>query len=214
MAEDQSSLTSEQDKISYSVGYQLGEVTKTQTEGLDTDLVLQGVKDALTNGESKLSAKERQQALAALKDKMTAEKQQRAQAIAEANLATSKEFFSNNGKKEGVTTLPSGLQYKVLASGDGKSPKADDKVTVHYTGKLLNDMIFDSSHKRNKPSSFQVNKVIKGWTEALQLMKEGDKWELYIPPELGYGARGAGQRIPANSALIFEVELISVDEKR
>ena len=110
-----------------------------------------------------------------------------------------------------MQTLPSGLQYKVIQPGTGKTPGGTDKVTVHYRGTLVDGSEFDSSHKRGKPASFQVGRVVKGWTEALQLMQEGAKWELFIPPELAYGERGAGARIPPNSTLIFEVELISVD---
>lgn len=210
-AEESTQLTSEHDKISYSVGYQLGEVTKHQSIELNHDIVLQGVKDALMNTEAKLNPQERQAALDALKQKMIETQKKKAEAIAEKNLAESQAFFAENGNKEGVVTLPSGLQYKVVTSGSGKSPKEEDSVTVHYSGKLLNGQEFDSSYKRNKPATFKANRVIKGWTEALQLMKEGDKWELYIPPELGYGEKGAGRSIPANSALVFEVELISVD---
>ncbi|MDJ0805465.1 MAG: FKBP-type peptidyl-prolyl cis-trans isomerase [Gammaproteobacteria bacterium] len=211
LAEDRVQPISEEDKISYSVGYQLGEVTKNQSVGLNNDMVLQGVKDALTGNESSLTADERQAALNTLKEKMVAMQKQKATQIAEKNLKESQEFLAANAKKEGVTTTASGLQYKEITAGSGKSPKAEDGVTVHYRGKLLNGTEFDSSYKRNKPATFKVNRVIKGWTEALQLMQEGDKWELYIPPELGYGARGAGRNIPANSALVFEVELISVN---
>lgn len=210
-AEDQATLSTEHDKISYSVGYQLGEVTKNQSMNLNNEIVLRGVQDALTNTAPSLTAEERQAALNALKEQMVAAQKKRADAIAEKNLAASQNYFAENAKKEGVTTLPSGLQYKEITSGSGKSPKAEDSVTVHYRGKLLTGTEFDSSYKRNKPATFKVNGVIKGWTEALQLMQEGDKWELSIPPELGYGARGAGRNIPANSALLFEVELISVN---
>jgi FKBP-type peptidyl-prolyl cis-trans isomerase FklB len=117
-----------------------------------------------------------------------------------------------NQKKEGIKTLPSGLQYKILTEGSGKTPKAEDTVTVHYKGTLIGGAEFDSSYKRGQPATFQVKGVIKGWTEALQLMKEGAKWQLFIPPELGYGERGAGPISP-NSTLIFEVELISVKQK-
>jgi FKBP-type peptidyl-prolyl cis-trans isomerase FklB len=211
LAEDQAQLTSEDDKISYSVGYQLGIVTKSQSIGLNNDIVLQGVKDALTNVPAKLTPEERQAALTALKDKMTAQQQQRAEEVAQKNLIASNAFLADNAKQEGVVTLPSRLQYKELTAGSGKSPTGEDSVTVNYRGKLINGQEFDSSYKRNKPSTFKVNKVIKGWTEALQLMHEGAKWMIYIPPELGYGSRGAGRNIPPNSALIFEVELISVN---
>ena len=119
-------------------------------------------------------------------------------------------FLQENAKKEGVKTLPSGLQYKSVKQGDGKSPKATDTVSVHYRGTLIDGTEFDSSYKRNEPAEFPVNRVIKGWTEALQLMKEGDKWMLYIPSALAYGERGAGGLIGPNEALVFEVELLKV----
>jgi FKBP-type peptidyl-prolyl cis-trans isomerase FklB len=125
------------------------------------------------------------------------------------NLSESKNFLAANGKKEGIKIQPSGLQYKVLTEGSGKIPKAEDTVTVHYKGTLIDGREFDSSYKRGNPATFQVKGVIKGWTEALQLMREGSKWQLFIPPELGYGERGSGS-IPPNSTLIFEVELLTV----
>jgi FKBP-type peptidyl-prolyl cis-trans isomerase FklB len=126
------------------------------------------------------------------------------------NLSESKAFLAENGKKEGIKTLPSGLQYKVFAEGSGKMPKAEDTVTVNYKGTLIDGTEFDNSYKRGQPATFQVKGVIKGWTEALQLMKEGSKWQFFIPPDLAYGEGGAGRSIPPNSTLIFEVELISV----
>jgi FKBP-type peptidyl-prolyl cis-trans isomerase FklB len=138
-----------------------------------------------------------------------AARQKEIKEIAERNLAAGKAFLEENKKKEGVKTLPSGLQYKVQTEGSGKTPKATDQVTVNYKGTLINGSEFDNSYKRGKPATFQVDKVIRGWTEALQLMKEGSKWQLFIPSELGYGERGAGP-VPPNSVLIFEVGLISV----
>jgi FKBP-type peptidyl-prolyl cis-trans isomerase FklB len=123
----------------------------------------------------------------------------------------SKVFLEENKKKEGVTVTSSGLQYKILSSGKGKAPAATDSVTVHYTGKLVDGTVFDSSVKRGEPATFVVNQVIPGWTEALQLMHEGDKWVLFIPSELGYGPQGAGGQIPPHSTLIFDVELIKVN---
>ena len=120
-------------------------------------------------------------------------------------------FLSNNATKDGVKTLPSGLQYKVMNEGSGATPGTSDKVTVHYRGTLIDGTEFDSSYSRNKPATFGVNRVIPGWTEALQLMQEGDKWQLFIPAKLGYAERGAGNKIPPNSTLIFEVELLSVN---
>jgi FKBP-type peptidyl-prolyl cis-trans isomerase FklB len=127
------------------------------------------------------------------------------------NLKEGKAFLAENGKKEGVTTLPSGLQYKVIREGTGVSPKATDNVTVHYKGTLIDGTEFDSSYKRNEPATFRTDRVIPGWTEALQLMKPGGRWQLFIPANLAYGERGAGSRIGPNSALVFEVELVKVN---
>jgi FKBP-type peptidyl-prolyl cis-trans isomerase FklB len=121
-------------------------------------------------------------------------------------------FLAENGKKEGVKTLASGLQYKVVKAGTGKTPKATDTVKVHYNGTLVDGTVFDSSIQRGEPASFPVNQVIAGWTEALQLMKEGDKWQLYIPAKLAYGEQGAGGKIGPNSTLIFDVELLSIEK--
>ena len=127
------------------------------------------------------------------------------------NLKEGEAFLDENKKKEGVTTLPSGLQYKVLKSGAGKTPKATDKVTTHYRGTLIDGTVFDSSYDRGEPTTFPVGGVIRGWTEALQLMKEGDKWQLYVPAQLGYGERGAGGKIGPNTTLLFEIELLKVE---
>jgi FKBP-type peptidyl-prolyl cis-trans isomerase FklB len=211
LAEDQTTLATENDKISYSIGYQLGENFKQQGASFNMPVLYKGIEDALAESNPLLSLEERQAAITILKRDLVLAQQQKQREQTEKNLAASNEFLATNAKKEGVTTLPSGLQYKPIISGSGKSPKAEDKVTVHYTGKLVNGTEFDSSVRRNKPATFQVDKVIKGWTEALQLMHEGDKWELYIPPDLAYGERGASNKIPTNSALIFEVELLSVN---
>jgi FKBP-type peptidyl-prolyl cis-trans isomerase len=212
-AEEQTVIESEKDKVSYSVGYQMGTNFKHQGASFNLPVLFKGIEDAVTENNPLMTPEQRQDALSILKRDIVLAQQQKQRERAEKNLIASKEFLELNAEKEGVVTLPSGLQYKPITSGDadGESPEADDKVTVHYTGKLINGVEFDSSHRRNKPATFQVNRVIKGWTEALQLMHEGDKWELYIPPELGYGEKGAGKKIPANSALIFEVELISVN---
>jgi FKBP-type peptidyl-prolyl cis-trans isomerase FklB len=132
------------------------------------------------------------------------------QKLSEKNKADGEKFLVENGKKEGVKTLPSGLQYKEIAPGTGKSPKTTDTVTTHYKGTLIDGTEFDSSYKRGEPVSFPVSGVIAGWTEALQLMKEGAKWQLFVPPNLAYGERGAGREIGPNATLIFEVELISI----
>ena len=211
LAEGQTPFETDKDKISYSIGYQMGETFNHQGVSFNLPILFKGIEDAVAETNPQMTPEERQAALSILKRDLVLAQQQKQRERADKNLAASKEFLDVNGKKEGVVTLPSGLQYKPIVSGNGKSPKADDKVTVNYTGKLINGVEFDSSYKRKKPATLQVNKVIKGWTEALQLMHEGDKWELYIPPDLAYGDQGASNKIPPNSALIFEVELISVN---
>ncbi len=189
----------ENDKVIYSLGFELGKDIKRQELELTQEMLLQGAKDAIEGNKPLISSSQRHKALQEIKAKRTQE-----------NLEKSQAYLTENAKQEGVATLPSGLQYKEIKAGEGKTPGAADSVTVQYRGRLLDGTEFDSSYKRGKPSSFQVKKVIKGWAEALQLMKEGAKWELTIPSELAYGKRGHGKTIPPNSALIFEVELISV----
>jgi FKBP-type peptidyl-prolyl cis-trans isomerase FklB len=200
-------LRDQKDKESYSLGYQFGQNLKSQGVDLNLDVYTSGMRDAFGGKDPQMTLGEIRSTIASLQQRLMAA-QQKEQAAK--NLVESKAFLAENGKKEGIKTLPSGLQYKVLTAGSGKTPKAEDNVTVNYKGTLINGTEFDSSYKRGQPASFQVKGVIKGWTEALQLMKEGSKWQLFIPPELGYGERGAGPLIPPNSALIFEVELIAV----
>jgi len=203
-------LKTENDKINYSLGYQIGGNFKGQDVDLNPEAVVKGIEDALSGAEPLMSSGEMNATLINLKKRIMQVQQQKMIEAAADNLKAANAFLAENAKKEGVTTLDSGLQYKVIASGDGKRPQKSDEVTVHYRGTLIDGSEFDSSHSRGKPATFGVDQVIPGWTEALQLMKEGDKWELYIPPKLGYGALGGG-KIPPNSALIFEVELISVN---
>ena len=202
-------LKDQKDKESYSLGYQFGQSLKAQGLDINLDLYASGIKDALGGKDPSLSQEEMQKIVLELQKRLTAARQKESKGIAEKNLAEGKAFMEENKKKEGVKTLPSGLQYKILTEGSGKTPKAADQVTVNYKGALINGTEFDSSYKRGQPATFKTNGVIKGWTEALQLMKEGSKWQLFIPPQLGYGERGAGP-VPPNSTLIFEVELISV----
>ena len=197
------------DKESYSLGYQFGQSVKDQGVDINPEIYSSGLHDALSGANPRLSQDEIRDTVTELQKRVTAARQKEMKEMADKNLADAKVFLEENKKKKGVTSLPSGLQYKILAEGFGKTPKAADSVTVHYRGTLTNGTEFDSSHKRGQPATFQVGKVIRGWTEALQLMKEGSKWQLFIPPQLAYGDRGTGP-IPPNSTLIFEVELISV----
>jgi FKBP-type peptidyl-prolyl cis-trans isomerase FklB len=158
-----------------------------------------------------MTPEEMNKTLVELKRKVTAAQQEERKMAAEKSRAEGEAFLAENAKKEGVVTLPSGLQYKILKDGAGASPQATDNVTVHYRGTLIDGTEFDSSHKRNQPATFRVSGVIRGWTEALQRMKPGAKWRLFIPAKLAYGERGTGSAIPPNSALIFEVELLKVN---
>jgi FKBP-type peptidyl-prolyl cis-trans isomerase len=208
-ADEKPELKTQKDKESYSLGYQFGQSVKTQGLDINLEAYESGIQDALSGSKPQLNQEEIQKIVAELQKRFMAAREKELKETSEKNLAAGKTFLEENKKKEGIKTLPSGLQYKMLAEGSGKSPKASNQVTVNYRGTLINGSEFDSSYKRGKPATFQVDKVVRGWTEALQLMKEGSKWQLFIPPELGYGERGGGP-IPPNSALIFEVELISV----
>jgi FKBP-type peptidyl-prolyl cis-trans isomerase len=210
VAAEKPKLTEQKDKESYSLGYQFADSLKKQGIELNLEIYTSGIKDGLAGKEPLLSQEEIRTTITELQKRSIAARQAEQKEKAVKNLSESKAFLEENKKKEGVTALPSGLQYKVLKEGSGKTPKSTDSVTVHYKGTLINGTEFDSSYKRNQPAQFKVGGVIKGWTEALQLMKEGSKWQLFIPPELGYGERGGGP-IEPNSTLIFEVELISVE---
>ena len=201
----------EDDRVSYSVGYRLGNDFKRQQVKINPDMVLKGIEDATSGGAALMTEDEMRNTMSNVANRVKAAHMETMKKQGEENLKAGEAFLTANAAKDGVTTLPSGLQYKVIKSGTGKSPQKSDKVTVNYRGTLIDGTEFDSSYSRNQPATFGVGQVIPGWTEALQLMKEGDQWEIYIPSKLGYGERGAGGKIPPNSALIFEVELISVN---
>jgi len=205
-------LKDDKAKESYSVGYQFGQNLKKLETDLDGEVLSVAIQEALSGKESRLSDEEMRAALASLQERTVAAMQASMKEKAQKNLAEGEKFLAENKTKEGVKTTASGLQYKVIEEGEGPSPKSGDTVTVHYRGTLVDGTEFDSSYQRGEPATFPLTGVIPGWTEALQLMKKGSKWELYIPSELAYGERGAGNRIPPNSTLIFEVELISLKE--
>ena len=197
------SFTSEKNKFSYAVAMSVaGNLFQQGITEIDSASFAKGVEDAL-NGSLQLSPEE---ANAVIQNFL----QEAQKGQFSKNIEAGKTFLAENAKKKGVTTLASGLQYEILTSGTGASPKLTDTVTTHYHGTLLDGTVFDSSVERGQPASFGVNQVIKGWTEALQLMKEGDKWRLYIPYDLAYGERGAGAAIQPYATLIFDVELIKV----
>jgi FKBP-type peptidyl-prolyl cis-trans isomerase len=205
-------LSNQQDKLSYSFGQNIGNSLKQQKIELSLDLLMKGIQDAIADKKSLLTQEEMTNVLKEFQKERFAKLAEERKALAETNLKEEEIFLTSNKIKEGVITLPSGLQYKVITQGTGKTPKATDQVTTHYRGTLIDGTEFDSSYKRGKPASFAVNQVIPGWTEALQLMKEGDKWQLVVPAKLGYGDRGVpGGKIGPNATLIFDIELISVN---
>ena len=205
-------LKDDKAKESYSVGYQFGQNLKKMEADLDPEVLSAAIRDGLSGKESRLSDEEMRAAVASLRNRTVAAMQASIKEQAQKNLAEGEKFLAENKTKEGVKTTPSGLQYKIIEEGEGPSPKAGDTVTVHYRGTFVDGTEFDSSYQRGEPATFPLTGVIPGWTEALQLMKKGSNWELYIPAQLAYGERGAGSRIPPNSTLIFEVELISMKE--
>jgi FKBP-type peptidyl-prolyl cis-trans isomerase len=200
-------LGSDAQKASYSIGYSMAaNVRREFGENMDLAAFQAGIEDQLGGSQSQISEAEANAALQAL----IASRQAAEQEAAIENITEGREFLAENGKKEGVVTLPSGLQYEVLTDAEGPKPAATDRVTTHYKGTLIDGTQFDSSYDRGQPATFPLNGVIAGWTEALQLMSPGAKWRLYIPPELAYGERAQGP-IPANSTLIFDVELIEIN---
>ena len=210
LAQDKPQLKDQKDKASYSIGYDIGETFKKQNVDLNADVLFTGLKEALAGKEAALSKEEREKTLQAFQKEMMEKQVAASKEAAAKNAAEGEKFLAENKKKEGVKTTASGLQYKVLKEGSGASPKETDTVVTNYRGTLIDGTEFDSSYKRNEPASFPVNRVIKGWTEALQLMKPGAKYQLVIPAALAYGERGAGQLIGPNATLIFEVELLSI----
>ena len=208
-AADTPKLVEQKDKISYSIGIDIGNNLKKQSIDVDADLLAKGVRDSMAGGETLLSPEEVRETLISLQKDLREKAQERNRQATERNKLEGEAFLTENKTKEGVVSLPSGLQYKVLRSGTGPSPKETDTVEANYRGTLIDGTEFDSSYKRGQAAVFPVNGVIAGWTEALQLMKVGDKWQLFIPPGLAYGERGAGP-IGPNATLIFDVELVSI----
>ncbi|MGA3293156.1 MAG: FKBP-type peptidyl-prolyl cis-trans isomerase [Candidatus Acidiferrales bacterium] len=208
-----SPLTTQKEKASYAIGLNIGRNLSKQSVDVDPSLVAQGLKDALTNAKPLLTDDEAKAALTQLQSEMNAKQEAARQKAGEANMKAGAEFLASNKTKDGVVTLPSGLQYKILTPGTGPKPTASDSVVCNYRGTLIDGTEFDSSYKRGQPATFPVGRVIKGWTEALQLMPVGSKWQLFIPPDLAYGPSGAGGVIGPNATLVFEVELISIQGK-
>jgi FKBP-type peptidyl-prolyl cis-trans isomerase FklB len=206
-------LKTQKDKVSYAIGMNIGKSLHKDSVDIDAAIFARGVKDALTSAKSLLTDEEMKTVLTALQGELRKQQEDAARVAAEANKKAGEVFLTENKTKEGVVTLPSGLQYKIITPGTGPKPTASDSVVCNYRGTLLDGKEFDSSYKRGQPATFPVSGVIKGWTEAVQLMPVGSKWQLFVPADLAYGARGAGPDIGPESTLIFEVELVSIQEK-
>ena len=191
----------------------LGSTLRQQSVEVDLSILMRGVKDSLAGSKTLLTEDEERAVLTALKAEVRKKQEEKMAQAGEANTKEGQAFLAANKSKDGVVTLPSGLQYKILQAGTGPKPTTTDSVVCNYRGTLINGTEFDSSYKRGQPATFPVSGVIKGWTEALQLMPAGSKWQLFVPAELAYGARGAGPGIGPNSTLVFEVELISIQGK-
>ena len=205
-------LDTPKNRISYTIGVNIGQDFKSQNMDVDPDLLLMGLKDTLSGKELQLTEEEMVQEIQNFQQEMQVKMAAEMEAKAAENKAAGEAFLAENAKQEGVVVTESGLQYKIIEPGQGDSPGPADVATVHYRGTLIDGTQFDSSYDRGQPASFPVGGVIPGWSEALQLMKPGAKWQLSIPAELAYGERGAGQDIGPNSTLLFDVELISVEQ--
>jgi len=201
----------QKEKVSYAIGWDIGSNIGRQNADIDIAVLTSGIKDAMSGAKPLLTEEEMREAMMAFQKEMQKKETKAGRKSMDKNAKEGKEFLEKNKKRKDVKVTTSGLQYRVIKEGTGKQPGRNDRVTVNYSGTLIDGTEFDSSYKRGQPATFPVGGVIKGWTEALQLMKEGAKYELFIPSELAYGERGAGARIGPNSTLIFTVELISVN---
>ena len=199
------------DKLSYALGIGIGsQLAGMGAKELNIDDFAQAIKDVISGSELKVDNAEAQTLVQNFFQEQEAKQQAAAAEAGKTAKAAGEAFLAENGKKDGVVTLPSGLQYQVLKEGDGKKPSATDQVVCHYEGTLIDGTVFDSSYQRNQPATFGLNQVIAGWTEGVQLMQEGAKYRFFIPYNLAYGERGAGTQIPPFAALVFDVELIEV----
>jgi FKBP-type peptidyl-prolyl cis-trans isomerase FklB len=203
-------LTTDKDKDSYAIGMNIGKSLHRDAVDVDPQILLRGLKDAMFGGKTLLTDDEAKAAMSTLQAQVRKTQEDKAQIAADTNKKEGDAFLAENKTKQGVVTLPSGLQYKIVAEGTGPKPTASDSVVCNYRGTLLNGTEFDSSYKHGEAITIPVGRVIKGWSEALQLMPVGSKWQLFIPPDLAYGPRGAGNDIGPNSTIVFEVELISI----
>jgi FKBP-type peptidyl-prolyl cis-trans isomerase len=209
-AQERPALETQKDKLSYALGMDLGKQLREKKVDVDPAVFGRGLADALSGSKLLLTDEEGRKLVTALQEEMRTRELTRMAQEAQKNKKEGEAFLAANKAKEGVVTLPSGLQYKILKAGTGRKPTADDTVTCHYKGTFIDGTEFDSSYSRGTPTSFPVKNVIKGWTEALQLMPVGSKWQLFVPSELAYGSRGAPGKIGPDATLVFEVELIEV----
>jgi FKBP-type peptidyl-prolyl cis-trans isomerase FklB len=209
-AQKKPALATQKDKVSYSIGLDIGRRLKAQDIDVNPALMADGIKDGMGSGKPRMTDDEIRQIMIAFQTEMRTRQMEKVKKLADKNLKEGQAFLAGNSKKAGVNTTASGLQYKVIKEGDGKTPTLSDTVIAHYRGTLLDGTEFDSSYKRGEPATFPVTGVIPGWTEVLQLMHTGAKYEVYIPSNLGYGEQGAGSEIGPNATLIFEIELIGV----
>jgi FKBP-type peptidyl-prolyl cis-trans isomerase FklB len=206
--QDTSIFKTRMDSVSYCIGLDIGKNLKNQSVEVTPEILARGIQDVLDSNKKVLTEVQVQKVMMEFQNQMMAKQNKKGIK----NKKDGEVFLAENKKLEGVITLPSGLQYKIITAGTGEKPKADETVSVHYRGTLIDGTEFDSSIKRGQPATFPVNGVIKGWTEALQLMSVGSKWQLFIPSDLAYGAKGAGGVIGPDATLIFEVELLSIDK--
>ena len=202
-----STITTDKQKLSYALGAYFSQSVSQQNVDLDVPVFLQAIDDVLNKRNLKLTTKEIQEVLAQYQQKLITERT----ASANSNKAAGKLFLEENKKKKGVIELPSGLQYKIIKEGSGPKPTSDGSVNVHYQGTLIDGKVFDSSYERGQPVTLTLKQVIKGWQEALPLMSVGSKWQIYVPPELAYGERGAGNAIGPDETLIFDIELLAIN---
>jgi FKBP-type peptidyl-prolyl cis-trans isomerase FklB len=205
-------LNNQKKKVSYAIGLDIGKNFKERAMDIDMEILIQGLRDAQGSGQPLLSSEEIQKTMTQFQQEMMKAEQEKRAGLAQVNKAKEEAFLKENAQKPGIKTTASGLQYRVVSTGTGPLPKLTDTVKVHYRGTLLDGTEFDSSYKRNQPAVFPLNGVIKGWTEALQLMKVGSKWQIFLPASLAYGEQGAGQVIGPNSTLIFDVELLGIEK--
>jgi len=204
-------MKSNREKVSYCIGLEAGKNIKGQFKDIDDELLKKGFSDALSDKTPALERDEINKILQALQKQVQEQQRVFVEELATKNKEEGEKFLKKNKKEEGVKALPSGLQYKVLQAGNGENPSMHDEVTVHYRGTLINGAVFDSTYERDQPQQFPVARVIPGWSEALKLMKVGDKWQLFIPSYLAYGETGYGPQIEPNSTLIFEMELLKIN---